>query len=79
MVALNRFALVLACVMICGLSADFLIRRSDHALHICRECAEICTQCADACDRLGGGAMARCAATCRECAATCDRMTTANA
>lgn len=68
--------LLLDCAGICGLSACFTARSSEHAGHICKECAEICTACADSCEKLAKGdkLMTQCAEACRRCAQTCEKM-----
>lgn len=70
----DHMRLMTDCVMISGLSADFMIRQSDYARSIGRECAYICSACAFDCERLGGDEMLRCAEVCRRCAAACKRM-----
>ena len=68
----KHFKLMMDCAQICMVSADFMLRQSDHHKHICAECVEICTACADSCDAIGD--METCAAACRKCAATCGAM-----
>lgn len=64
-----HIVLLLDCAQICAVSADFMLRGSQHQVHLCRECAEICTRCAEECNRLGGHEeMRRCAEACRRCA-----------
>lgn len=73
--------LMMDCTQICGLSTDFMIRMSDHAAHVCRECAEICMKCAEDCERVGGNGdeqMKACSETCRTCADACMRMSGAS-
>lgn len=64
------------CVEICGLAVSFMARESEHAAHVCGECAEICEACGDSCAGLAEGdeMMSRCAAVCRDCAEACRRM-----
>ncbi|MFA6046103.1 MAG: four-helix bundle copper-binding protein [Phycisphaerales bacterium] len=64
------------CKQICGLAACFTARNSEHAPHICKECAEICNACADSCEKLAKGdkLMTQCAQVCRKCAQTCEKM-----
>jgi hypothetical protein len=64
------------CAEICGLAVSFMARESEHAAHVCGECAEICEACGDSCEGLGAddAMMSRCAEVCRECAETCRRM-----
>ena len=68
----RHFRLMMSCAEICAAAARFMLMRSEHAVHVCRECAEICLQCAGECDRLGD--MEECAAECRRCAESCRRM-----
>lgn len=68
----GHFRLMMACSEICRTSAHFILLNSEHAQHVCRECAEICTQCAANCERLGG--MEACVEACHECAAACTKM-----
>lgn len=67
---------LLDCAQMCGLSADFMSRRSPHHSHVCRECAEICNACATLCEAHpdADGQMKRCADACRRCAKTCAEM-----
>jgi hypothetical protein len=68
----NHVRLMMDCVQICAVSADFMLRGSKHHAHICAECAEICEQCAASCEALGD--MEECVAACRACAQTCRMM-----
>jgi hypothetical protein len=69
------------CADICALAARFMGRGSEHASHICRDCAEICLDCADSCERLSRGdrTMNWCADVCRRCASACLDMAEAEA
>ena len=64
------------CADICNTVACFMARNSQHAPHLCAECAEICNQCAAACDKLANGdpMMKQCADLCRKCAQACEKM-----
>lgn len=64
--------LMVSCSEVCRASAHLMLGRTEHAKHICRECAEICRACADDCERVGE--MDACVAACRACAEACDRM-----
>ena len=64
--------IMMACAEICRTAAHFMLMRSEHERHLCRECAEICEQCAADCERLGG--MDPCVQHCRRCAASCTEM-----
>jgi hypothetical protein len=67
------------CAAVCGLVHDFMHRRSPHAPHLCRECAEICRACADSCERIGAGNrhIQQCVDACKSCADACEKMATA--
>lgn len=64
------------CAEICAVSASFMARRSRHAEHVCRECADVCRECAQSCERLaeGDSVMTRCAQLCWRCAVSCEAM-----
>jgi hypothetical protein len=69
-------AIMRDCAEICALAVGFMLRDSDHAGHVCRECADVCSACAESCDRMADGdeMMTRCAETCRRCAQSCQQM-----
>lgn len=71
-VAAPHFRIMMACSEICRTTAHFMLMRSEHERHLCRECAEICEQCAKDCEALGD--MDECVAQCRACAKTCRAM-----
>ena len=71
-IAPSHFRLMLACSEVCRTSAHLMLARSDHAQHLCRQCAEICDACAIDCERVGG--MEPCVAQCRACAEACKAM-----
>lgn len=67
--------LLLDCIDICRVSADFMLRQSPHHRLTCRACAEVCLQCATSCDQMGDDpVMQECARVCRECATSCRQM-----
>ena len=68
----KHFKLMMDCAQICMVSADFMLRKSDHHPHICAECAEICNACADSCEAVGD--MDLCVQACRKCAQSCGAM-----
>ena len=68
----RHFRIMMACAEICRTAAHFMLMRSEHETHICRECAEICDQCARDCAALGD--MDDCVEQCRLCAEQCRRM-----
>ncbi len=57
---------------ICRSAAHFMLMRSEHERHLCRECAEVCEQCAAGCEELGD--MDDCVGQCRRCARSCRDM-----
>ena len=71
-VAPSHFRIMMACAEICRTSAHFMLMNSEHAKHVCRECAEICEQCANDCEAVGD--MDECVLQCRRCAETCSSM-----
>ncbi len=70
----KHFRVMVACAEICRTTAHFMLMKSEHALHLCRECAEICDQCANECERIGD--MDDCVEQCRRCAEMCRSMAT---
>ncbi len=68
----KHFRIMMACSEICRTSAHFMLMSSEHAKHLCRECAEICGQCAEECERVGE--MQDCVDQCRRCAEACRAM-----
>jgi hypothetical protein len=71
-VAPPHFRIMMACAEICRTSAHFMLMNSEHAKHVCRECAEICDQCAKDCEQIGD--MDECVQQCRRCAEACQSM-----
>ena len=68
----RHFRIMTACAEICRTAAHFMLMRSEHETHLCRECAEICEQCAKDCAALGD--MEDCVEQCRLCAEQCRKM-----
>ncbi len=66
--------LMIDCIQICQIAADFMTRNSQLYKSICEACAKICETCADSCTQLKDTEMQRCADACRQCAETCRRM-----
>ncbi len=65
----------LDCADICTLTATWLARGSQHAMHIMKECAEICRACADECEKHSDMEHCKeCADACRRCAEECSAM-----
>ena len=61
------------CADICALTARFVARGSEHAMHVMRECAEICGICATECEKHGAHMQhcKECAEACRRCEQAC--------
>ncbi|MFY9288691.1 MAG: four-helix bundle copper-binding protein [Alphaproteobacteria bacterium] len=66
--------LMMDCIQICQVSADFMTRGSKLHESVCAACADICEACAKSCDAIGGEKMKQCAEACRRCAKTCRDM-----
>jgi len=62
------------CIEICCLATKFMIRTSEHAKNICKECAEICEACAKECEMFKDEHCQKCAEICRQCAQECEKM-----
>lgn len=71
-VAPDHFRLMMACAEMCRTSAHFMLIKSEHHRHVCRECAEICLECAEDCERIGG--MQASVDACKRCAESCLKM-----
>lgn len=60
------------CSQICSVTADFVSRGSDHAVHLLKECVEICEKCAEECGKHKHMDHCRaCADACKNCATAC--------
>lgn len=60
------------CADICRLTAAFLARGSEHAVHLLKECAEICEACAEECEKHAHmDHCKRCAEVCHTCVEEC--------
>lgn len=72
----SHIRVMMDCAQFCAVSADFMIRGSDHHAHVCRECADICRDCEKSCMEHFGAdeAMRACAEACRRCAEECAKM-----
>ena len=72
----DHIKIMMDCAQICAVSADFMIRGSDHHAHLCRECADICRDCERSCAGHTGAdeTMRACAEACRRCAEECAKM-----
>jgi hypothetical protein len=69
----DHVRLMMDCIDICGLSANFMMRGSPRHHSTCRLCAEICSACAKDCERVGD--MDKCVEACNRCATSCSVMT----
>lgn len=59
------------CADICRLTAAFIARGSDHAMHVLKECIEICQQCHDECANHPTDHCMQCAQACQACIEAC--------
>ena len=66
--------LMVDCIQICRMSADFMLRGSDMHMLSCALCAEMCDACATSCEDIGDEEMQECADLCRKCADSCREM-----
>lgn len=62
------------CAAMCYAAAQMMSLGSNHAMAICRICADICESCAKECSKHEADHCQRCAVTCRDCAEECRRM-----
>jgi len=62
------------CIDICDIAVKYMSRGSNHAKHICKECAEICDLCAQECEKMTVDHCKKCAEICRQCADECRKM-----
>ncbi len=70
----KHMRLMMDCVEICKVSADFMLRNSLFHTKTCDTCAEVCEACAESCEQLGDQDMKMCAEVCRKCAQECRNM-----
>lgn len=66
--------LMVDCVQICRMTADFMLRGSETHMLTCALCAEICDACAASCEDFNDEEMKECAELCRACAVSCRSM-----
>jgi len=60
------------CAQICEITAAFVARNSEHAMHLMKECAEICSKCAKECAKHSDMEHCKvCADLCKKCAEMC--------
>lgn len=62
------------CAAICYASAQLMSLGSQHAVEICRICADICEACGRECSRHENDHCQRCAVECEACAEECRKM-----
>ncbi len=67
----EQYCLLMNCVDICQLTANFQTGRSRFSAQLCGLCAEICETAARSCAQIDG--MAHCAQACADCAQACRR------
>lgn len=68
----EHYRLMLDCVAICKLCADFQLSTSTFSTDVCTLCAKVCEACARSCEGIGD--MDECVAACRICSASCEQM-----
>lgn len=66
---------VMDCVQVCGVTADFMARKSPFSQAMHKANAEVCRKCADVCENSQDDAeiLKTCAESCRKCAEMCSR------
>lgn len=68
--------LMIDCIQICQVAADFMRRDSYYHTFTCRSCAAVCMACAEYCERMAKEqpALKKCAEICRRCGDSCTMM-----
>lgn len=66
--------LMLDCIQLCEVTADFITRESNYHVKLCEICADVCEKCAQSCEKLNDATMLNCADICNKCAAQCRNM-----
>lgn len=69
----THIKLMMDCIQICQVAADFMSRNSPLYESTCAACADICEVTAESCDKVGGEIMNKCADICRRLADMCRR------
>jgi hypothetical protein len=61
------------CAQMCGVTAEFLMRHSDHYGYVCGLCSHLCKVCAESCELTGHDdeTMRACATACHRCGELC--------
>lgn len=67
----QHISLMVDCMEICHVSANFMLRDSERHHLMCASCAIICDACAESCEALDTREMHICAEACRACAKSC--------
>lgn len=70
----DHIKLMMDCIQICQIAADFMTRDSTFHKNICETCAEICEACAESCTQIKDEKMQHCANVCRQSAESCRQM-----
>lgn len=71
-------ALDIDCAEICRMAAAFMSRGSEHAMELCRLCADVCQACGDECAKHKHEHCQECARACYACAEECRSMAPAS-
>jgi hypothetical protein len=67
-------ALDVDCAQICVMAAAMMARDGDHAVAICKVCADLCQACGDECAKHDMEHCQKCAQACHACAEACRNM-----
>lgn len=70
----EQVKLMIDCIQICQIAADFMVRNSENHHLICKMCAIICMKCAQSCAQISEPEMQKCSEVCLECAKICKDM-----
>lgn len=70
-VAPEHVKLMVDCIQICQMAADFMVRNSPNHKELCRVCADICQKCGESCAKIVDENMEKCSEVCFECARIC--------
>jgi hypothetical protein len=70
----THIRLLIDCLEVCKLSADFMIRGSQLHAHSCAVCSVVCNRCAQDCENFEEEFMKECAQACRQCEESCKDM-----
>src|SRR5690242_15410724 len=70
----KHIKLMVDCIQICQIAADFMTRNSSLHKNVCEICALICEACAESCAQIKDPEMQKCADACYHCAQICRAM-----